>query len=378
MTPNDAFICDFLGALRISGKGTWRTENSISLAEITFDEILGLTLQNVRDSEIIRLFLCDSYNTYSQVCSVRLNDGSVKDYLVLDQHMDALNRIFNAIFLSENDSGHDVWKLAYELFMEERMVSRDNLLSAYFGMNKLALGDYDCQKELFSKENNFLVYVQMAYIIGHEIGHWIQAVADTDKGAERLNLKDNVFYTRENILAILQDIYAAYEKQFQDKDYHKLIMEQKELLKGSIVEECTADAIALAAVFALIDRMTDAELESLGFDDEDSQLVALRAILIVMLNIQILAMARMTMSLDSYENEVSIRISFLRNYVYQYFEDIPDELNRELETVIQRYEHRITNVLLEAFSELEERMDELHERIDAGAVRVKLDELMEL
>lgn len=348
------------------------------MAEITFDEILGLTLQNVRDSEIIRLFLCDSYNTYSQVCSVRLNDGSVKDYLVLDQHMDALNRIFNAIFLSENDSGHDVWKLAYELFMEERMVSRDNLLSAYFGMNKLALGDYDCQKELFSKENNFLVYVQMAYIIGHEIGHWIQAVADTDKGAERLNLKDNVFYTRENILAILQDIYAAYEKQFQDKDYHKLIMEQKELLKGSIVEECTADAIALAAVFALIDRMTDAELESLGFDDEDSQLVALRAILIVMLNIQILAMARMTMSLDSYENEVSIRISFLRNYVYQYFEDIPDELNRELETVIQRYEHRITNVLLEAFSELEERMDELHERIDAGAVRVKLDELMEL
>lgn len=304
--------------------------------------------------------------------------SSVKDYLVLDQHMDALNRIFNAIFLSENDSGHDVWKLAYELFMEERMVSRDNLLSAYFGMNKLALGDYDCQKELFSKENNFLVYVQMAYIIGHEIGHWIQAVADTDKGAERLNLKDNVFYTRENILAILQDIYAAYEKQFQDKDYHKLIMEQKELLKGSIVEECTADAIALAAVFALIDRMTDAELESLGFDDEDSQLVALRAILIVMLNIQILAMARMTMSLDSYENEVSIRISFLRNYVYQYFEDIPDELNRELETVIQRYEHRITNVLLEAFSELEERMDELHERIDAGAVRVKLDELMEL
>lgn len=378
MTPNDAFICDFLGAFRISGKGTWRTENSISLAEITFDEILGLTLQNVRDSEIIRLFLCDSYNTYSQVCSVRLNDGSVKDYLVLDQHMDALNRIFNAIFLSENDSGHDVWKLAYELFMEERMVSRDNLLSAYFGMNKLALGDYDCQKELFSKENNFLVYVQMAYIIGHEIGHWIQAVADTDKGAERLNLKDNVFYTRENILAILQDIYAAYEKQFQDKDYHKLIMEQKELLKGSIVEECTADAIALAAVFALIDRMTDAELESLGFDDEDSQLVALRAILIVMLNIQILAMARMTISLDSYENEVSIRISFLRNYVYQYFEDIPDELNRELETVIQRYEQRITNVLLEAFSELEERMDELHERIDAGAVRVKLDELMEL
>lgn len=378
MIANDAFVCDFLGALRIEAKGTWRTENSISLAEITFDEILSLTLQSLKDSDIIRLFLCDTYNTYSQVCSVRLNDGSTKDYLVLDQHMDALNRIFNAIFLSDNDSGHDVWKLAYELFMEERMVSHDHMLSAYFGMNKLALGDYDCQETLFSKENNFLVYVQMAYIIGHEIGHWIQAVADTDKGAERLNLKDNVFYTRENILAILQDIYAAYEKQFQDKDYHQLIMEQKELLKGSIVEECTADAIALAAVFALIDRMTDTELELLGFDDEDPQLVALRAILIVMLNIQILAMVRMTTSLDSYENEVSIRVSFLRNYVCQYFEDIPDELDQEMGTVVQRYEERITNVLLDASSELKERMDVLSEKVDAEVIRVKLDELMEL
>ena len=112
----DEFIRGFLAATRLDALGTYISEQSVQLKKMLFDEILNSVLTNINIALPLRLYLCDTYDLFSRVFPVQMKGQGAVFYLLFDQHMEIINRIFNAIYLSEDDSGHDVWRLAYELF----------------------------------------------------------------------------------------------------------------------------------------------------------------------------------------------------------------------------------------------------------------------
>lgn len=374
----DRFISEFLSATRVDALGTYTTERSVQLKEMLFDEILNSVLKNISTELPLQLFLCDTYDLFSRVFSLQMKSQESVFYLLFDQHMEIVNRIFNAIYLSEVDSGHDVWRLAYELFMESSIVERNVLHSSYFGMNKLALGDYTSKKEWFSEENNFFSFVQSAFIMGHEIGHWICDVNKDACKASNLNLKDELSYTIQNISDMVYDIFRQYQIQFAGTEYFDLIQEVAASINEKIIEECTADAVAISSVLQYIEHFDDEDLAQMGFGDRDVRSAALEAMLILFMNLQILAMQKMTVSSESFEIQSSIRLAFFRNYIYIYYEDMSSEFKRLLENTVLRYEERITNLILESFSALEERIINLDNKLTSWNIALDMSVFMEL
>ena len=374
----DEFICEFLSATRLDALGTYRSDESVQLKEALFDEILNSVLTNINIEQPLRLYLCDTYDLFSRVFPIQMKGQEAVFYLLFDQHIEIINRIFNAIYLSEDDSGHDVWRLAYELFMESSMIERNCLHSSYFGMNKLALGDYTSKKAWFSEENNFFSFVQSAFIMGHEIGHWICDVSRDEHKAANLNLKDKLSYTIQNISDMVFDIFRQYRIQFIGKEYFELIQEAADSINEKIIEECTADAIAISAVLQYIEHFDDEDLAQMGFDSKDPQSVALEATLILFMNLQILAMQKMTVSPKSFEIQSSIRLAFFRNYIYSYYEEMGSAFNSLLENTVLRYEERITNFILESFSALEERATNLDNKLNSWNTIIDTRMFMEL
>ena len=116
----------------------------------------------------------------------------------------------------------------------------------------------------------------------------------------------------------------------------------------------------------------------MGFGNRDLQSAALEAMLILFMNLQILAMQKMTVSPESFEIQSSIRLAFFRNYIYIYYEDMGSEFNRLLENTALRYEGRITNLILESFSELEERATNLDNKLTGWNTAIDTRMLMEL
>ena len=108
----DEFIRGFLAATRLDALGTYISEQSVQLKKMLFDEILNSVLTNINIALPLRLYLCDTYDLFSRVFPVQMKGQGAVFYLLFDQHMEIINRIFNAIYLSEDDSGHDVWRLA--------------------------------------------------------------------------------------------------------------------------------------------------------------------------------------------------------------------------------------------------------------------------
>ena len=91
-----------------------------------------------------------------------------------------------------------------------------------------------------------------------------------------------------------------------------------------------------------------------------------------MMNLQLLAMQQMAISEESFESSTSIRIGFLRNYVGLYFEGNEKIFETMLVNTVERYETRITNPMLECFSVLEDRADNIH------AVLADMDGLLDI
>lgn len=76
-----------------------------------------------------------------------------------------------------------------------------------------------------------------------------------------------------------------------------------------------------------------------------------------------LAIHHMTVSDESFEKATSIRLAFFRNYTELYFENEEKTYSEMLEGVVFRYESRITNLILECFSELEDRRENIYNAI---------------
>lgn len=323
--------------------------------ETLFDNSLHSIVKNSNHELLPTFIICKTFNKYSKILPVKQHQGKYKYYLLFDCHMNEINRVFDSIYLGESDSGHDVWKLAYELYAEEALINKDEVLLPYYGLNNVALGPFDVYSE---NQNNlsFIMDIQERYIIGHELGHWVYKILGDETAKDLINI---IFHDNKNMLLneikeILGETYSAYGQIFQKKEYIKLINEQATIIneKCEILEECFADAIAYAMIFANIKEKHPI--------DREKQLLAGQALLLEMMTLQLLAMQHKAFSEESFESSTSIRLAFLRNYVGLYYEDNEEAFNGILEKTVIRYEERITNIMIECFSELENRADYIY------------------
>lgn len=161
-------------------------------------------------------------------------------------------------------------------------------------------------------------------------------------------------------------------KKFKSKEYVELIREQRYLVNenNEILEECFADAIAYALTFSYVSENYPNSL--------NRKLLAGKALFLEMMNLQLLAMQHMYVTEKSFEASTSIRIGFLRNYAGLYFEGNEKEFNKMLEKTVVRYEERITNIMLECFSELENRGDNIYDALTDIDGLLNFDKLLGL
>ena len=240
-------------------------------------------------------------------------------------------------------------------------------------MNKIALGSFDVNIEK-QVDLDFIIDIQKRYVIGHELGHWIYKVLGRKNNENILNINLDAEWTQflENIKVILCDLYEEYKKKFKSKEYVELIREQRYLVNenNEILEECFADAIAYALTFSYVSENYPNSL--------NRKLLAGKALFLEMMNLQLLAMQHMYVTEKSFEASTSIRIGFLRNYAGLYFEGNEKEFNKMLEKTVVRYEERITNIMLECFSELENRGDNIYDALTDIDGLLNFDKLLGL
>ena len=68
----------------------------------------------------------------------------------------------------------------------------------------------------------------------------------------------------------------------------------------------------------------------------------------------------------------------MRNYARLYFDGNEGLFDNMLEHTVVRYEERITNIMLECFSELEDRGDNIYDALSDDDGLLNLDKLMGL
>lgn len=354
----DKFVMDFIENSRYNVHDGKFPESQKAKIEMVFDDCLSSIVKKYIKEFIPSFIICNTYNKYSTILPVRLSRNQHKYYLLYDCHLNEINRLLDAIYFSEEDSGHDIWKLSYELFAEDALIEKDAVLISYYGLNKVALGPFDIDDEN-QADLDFIEKIQMRYIIGHELGHWIFKMSG-DKDAKNLfNISFDEGWSAflENIRLLLSELYAEYEKTFQSEEYVEIVHEQSVLVNenSGIWEECFADAVAYAMTFAHVQNSYP--------DDLSQKILAGQALFLEMMNLQILAMQHMTVSEESFEAATSIRMGFLRNYMRLYFEGNEKAFDSMLENTVVRYEERITNLMLDCFSELEKRADNLYDAL---------------
>lgn len=349
VNSKDEFVLDFIRCLKVHINKPVISAKEKDEIELSFNQILESALKKSNEDTSLKLVICQSCTKYSSILPVRDRNHNYLYYLVYDQHLNHINKVFNTLFFSDIDSGHDIWKLSYELFAEEAMISNKALLVTYYGLNKVALGSFEIVSEQASADLAFFYSIQEKYILAHEVGHWIFELSHNSEKRNLLNVSIDLNCLADEIKVILQEIYSAYSQSYTHPDYQSLIQEQKSIIdrETGIVEECVADAVAYAFIFSYVAE----EYHSIP----SRKLLAAQALFLEMMNLQMLAMHHMTISDESFENMTSIRLGFFRNYVGLYFENDRDSFSSMLEYSVNRYEKRITTPMLDCFSALEQR-----------------------
>lgn len=357
MMEIDEFVLDFVKKTRYITNNIDLSEAEQARLKAMFDDALSLIIKEPNNKEMpLALIICSTYNKYSVVMPTRLKEGNLKYYILYDRHLAEINRLLDAIYLDDNESAHDIWKLSYELFAEEALLREDEVLTSYYGLNKVALGPFEV--DITEKDNlDFIVEIQERYIMGHELGHWIFSMSEKKKTNFNIVFDADWDKFLDNLQTLLSELYDEYRKKFTSKEYKEILREQFVVVNenSKIREECFADAIAYAMIFSYMEFNYP--------DDLNQKLLAGKALLLQMMNLQLLAMQNMTVSEESFEIAVSIRLGFLRNYSMLYFEGAEEAFDRMLEEIAVRYEERITNLMLECFSELEMRGDNIYDAL---------------
>lgn len=358
MTIYDDMVIKFIEITRYSAYTNELSESEQNRLKILFDDCLFAIIKEYDEEFMPSLIICNTYNKYSMVMPVKKRENNYKYYILYDCYLNHINRLIDALYLDNNDSAHDIWKLTYELYAEDALLEGNEILVSYYGLNKVALGAFNVKvKEQIDLD--FILDIQERYVFGHELGHWIYKVAKNRESASVFNISFDEEWEQflENIRIILCELYEEYESKFKSEEYVELIREQKCLVNenNEIFQECFADAIAYAIIFSYIDKIYSG--------DFNRRLLAGKALFLEMMNLQLLAMQHMYVSKESFEASTSIRLGFLRNYVRLYFEENEKLFDEMLEETVARYEERITDIMLECFSELEDRGDNIYDAL---------------
>ncbi len=352
----DDMVLKFVEISRTCNREDSLSETEYNKIKLLYNSCLSSIVKDFDSEFIPSLVICNTYNKYSTVLPVKLKQHKYKYYILYDHYLNEISRLFNAIYFDSNDAGHDIWKLSYELFAEDALLEKDYALLSYYGLNKIALGPFEINFES-QKNLDFISDIQEHYIIGHELGHWIyKALNNTgNDNLFNINFDENWIALLKDIQDILCELYTVYEKKFKDKDYVELIHEQRSIINenSAILEECFADAIAYAIIF----RYIQVEYNN----EKNKKLMAGQALFLEIMNLQLLAMQHMTVSEESFESSVSIRLGLFRNYVGLYFEHNEKLFEDMIQNTVMRYENRITNLMLECFNELEKRADNIYD-----------------
>ena len=353
----DDMVLEFVERSRVNIKHDEISYDKERQIKRIYDECLSSILKEFSIEIIPSLIICNSFNKYSTILPVRVNQDNYKYYLLYDCYLNRINRQLDVIFFAENNSEHDIWKLSYELFAEDALLNKDTVLFTYFGLNKIGLGPFELES-INSTQLDFVEAIQERYIIAHEVGHWIYKNSINPNKNCDYNIKfdENQSFLLNDIKSLLSELYREYENKFRTEEYFQTLKEQGDIVRennSSIHEECFADAIAYAMVFSYV--------ESEYPNNNNIRILAGQALLIEMLNLQLLAMQHMTTSEESFESSTSIRLGFLKNYAVLYFEKIEDLYDNMLKETIERYESRITNIMLECFATLEDRADNIYD-----------------
>lgn len=353
----DDMVLEFVERSRVIIKHDEISDDKERQIKRIYDECLSSILKEFSAEIIPSLIICNSFNKYSTILPVRINQDNYKYYLLYDCYLNQINRQLDVVFFAENNSEHDIWKLSYELFAEAALLNKDTVLFTYFGLNKIGLGPFELESITLT-HLDFVEAIQERYIIAHEVGHWIYKNSINPNKNCDYNIKfdDNQSSLLNDIKSLLSELYREYENKFSEKEYFQTLKEQGDIVRennSSIHEECFADAIAYAMVFSYV--------ESEYPYNNNIRILAGQALLIEMLNLQLLAMQHMTTSEESFESSTSIRIGFFKNYAVLYFEGIEDLYDSMLKETIERYEERITNIILECFATLEDRADNIYD-----------------
>lgn len=358
MAIYDDMVIKFIEITRYSAYTNELSESEQTRLKVLFDDCLFAILKEYDEEFMPSLIICNTYNKYSMVMPVKKRENNYKYYILYDCYLNHINRLIDALYLDDNDSAHDIWKLTYELYAEDALLEGNEILVSYYGLNKVALGAFNVKvKEQIDLD--FILDIQERYVFGHELGHWIYKVAKNRESASVFNISFDEEWEQflENIRIILCELYEEYESKFKSEEYVELIREQKCLVNenNEIFQECFADAIAYAIIFSYIDKICSG--------DFNRRLLAGKALFLEMMNLQLLAMQHMYVSKESFEASTSIRLGFLRNYVRLYFEENEKLFDEMLEETVTRYEERITDIMLECFSELEDRGDNIYDAL---------------
>ena len=352
----DDMVLKFVDISRIHNQEDDFSENEHNRIKAIYNNCISSIIKK-NDAEFIpSLIICNTYNKYSAVLPVKLKQHKYKYYILYDRYLNEISRLFNAIYFAENDAGHDIWKLSYELFAEDALLEKNEALLTYYGLNKISLGPFEIN--VGSQDIlDFMSNIQEYYIIGHELGHWIYKALNNSPNNDlfNINFDETWISLLEDIQNILCELYTEYEKKFNDNDYVILIQEQKSIINenSGVLEECFSDAIAYAIIFNYIQVEYNNEI--------NKKLLAGQAVFLEIMNLQLLAMQHMTVSEESFESSVSIRLGFFRNYVGLYFGQNEKSFEEMIQNTVVRYENRITNLMLECFNELEKRADNIYD-----------------
>ncbi len=354
----DENVMEFVKYSRYRTYADELSETEQTRLKALFDDCVSSIIKEYVEEFMPSFIICDTYNKHSTVLPVRIYQNDYKYYILYDCHLNQINRLLDALYLDNNDSAHDIWKLSYELFAEDALLEENEILVSYYGLNKVALGPFEVNvKE--QTDLDFILDIQDRYVIGHELGHWIYKVSENKNAEGTFNISLDAEWLQflENIKMLLCDLYEEYGEKFQSEEYIELIHEQRYLVNenNGILEECFADAVAYAMTFSYV---------ALKYSDDLKQkLLAGKALFLEMMNLQLLAMQHMYVSEESFEAATSIRVGFLRNYARLYFEGNERLFDNMLEETVVRYEERITNIILECFSELEDRGDNIYDAL---------------
>lgn len=355
-SPEESFVLQFVNSLRVHIECPDVSESYVKQIELLFKKVLSYVV-TTSEHDPISMIICQSCTKYSQIVPIQTRQERMHYYLVFDKHLSNINRLISSLYYSNEDPEHDIWKLSYELFTEEAIVAGEELFATYFGLNKIALGPFNIENEEPGYDSDFVGLIQDLYILGHEVGHFFYDLYTDDRTSDTLNISTMLDKMAVKVKAMLDDIYDYYKIRFKDKEYNVLIAEQEDVIqnKSRIIDECLADALSYAIIFAIVDEEYP--------NDSGKKIQATQAIFLELMNLQLLAMHHMTVSEESFENSTSIRLSFFRNYAAAYFEDDPASFSKILQETVVRYEERITNRMLECFSVFERRSDYLFDTI---------------